>query len=163
MDFAPLIEQDLRAFLNDVFRRVRDWLDPFETALDAFVAELFSARLPANWRERWRQFVAEQAAAGFVVVPECATVRGLARSLGEVLRVVAGGGAEACGTQPDAFPLRQAEHPLRPVLRACNAIRGWARNGFQGTGHARRADVAFWWCARSNLGNANRESFREEL
>ena len=54
MDFAPLIEQDLRAFLNDVFRRVREWLDPFETALDAFVAELFSARLPADWRERWR-------------------------------------------------------------------------------------------------------------
>ena len=52
MDFAPLIEQDLRAFLNDVFRRAREWLDPFETALDAFAAELFSARLPANWRER---------------------------------------------------------------------------------------------------------------
>ncbi len=70
MDFAPLIEQDLRAFLNDVFRRVREWLDPFETALDAFVAELFSARLPANWRERWRHFVAQQAAAGFVIQPE---------------------------------------------------------------------------------------------
>ena len=72
MDFAPLIEQDLRAFLNDVFRRVREWLDPFETALDAFAAELFSARLPANWRERWRHFVAQQAAAGFVIQPESA-------------------------------------------------------------------------------------------
>ena len=32
-----------------------------EAQLDAFLAELFSARLPSDWRERWHTFVAEQA------------------------------------------------------------------------------------------------------
>ena len=52
MDFTPLIEEDMRAFLNDFFRLLRERLEPFEAALDLFLGELFSGRLPANWRQR---------------------------------------------------------------------------------------------------------------
>jgi hypothetical protein len=45
-------------------------LRPYQQALQAFFADLFHSRLPANWRERWHRFVDEQATLGFVTEPE---------------------------------------------------------------------------------------------
>jgi hypothetical protein len=72
MDFTRQFEVANQALIDDVLRRLDSALQPFAAALDDFLAVLFSGRLPANWRQQWRQFVAKQAAAGFTVVPESA-------------------------------------------------------------------------------------------
>jgi hypothetical protein len=65
-------EDRRRALINEVLRGIEFALQPFANSLDAFLAELFSARLPSDWRERWHAFVAEQAELGFFVEPESA-------------------------------------------------------------------------------------------
>jgi hypothetical protein len=63
-------EERRRALVNEVLLSIEHALQPFANNLDAFLAELFSARLPSDWRERWYAFVAEQAELGFLVEPE---------------------------------------------------------------------------------------------
>ena len=62
-------EDIYRALVKEVLRGIEFALQPFANNLDAFLAELFSARLPSDWRERWHAFVAEQAELGFFVEP----------------------------------------------------------------------------------------------
>jgi len=62
-------EDVYRALINEVLRGIEFALQPFAHSLDAFLAELFSARLPSDWRDRWHAFVAEQATLGFFVDP----------------------------------------------------------------------------------------------
>ena len=63
-------EDVYRALVNEVLRGIEFALQPFANSLDAYLAELFSARLPSDWRERWHAFVTEQAELGFLVEPE---------------------------------------------------------------------------------------------
>jgi len=90
-------------------------LQPFAHSLDAFLAELFSARLPSDWRERWHNFVAEQAELGFFVEPVSV----------EELETWIGQWAEYCGLLPieemysedilsfaDAFTEVEGERPF---------------------------------------------------
>ncbi len=70
MDLARKILENRRALLDDLDRRIEDALKPFARALDCFLATLFQARLPADWRQQWHAFVAEQAAKEFFVNPQ---------------------------------------------------------------------------------------------
>jgi len=63
-------EDRRRALVNELLLSIEHALQPFANSLDAFLAELFCARLPSDWRERWHAFVAEQAELGFHVDPE---------------------------------------------------------------------------------------------
>ncbi len=73
MDFAKQIEYNRRLLVEDIFRRLEAALQPVVDALNDFFAVLFSARLPADWREQWHAFIAEQEAAGYRISPQ--TVR----------------------------------------------------------------------------------------
>ena len=70
MDFTKQIAEDLRLLVEDVQRRLEAALQPFADDLDTFLAILFQARLPADWRRRWHEFVADQATKGFFVEPQ---------------------------------------------------------------------------------------------
>jgi hypothetical protein len=50
---------------------VEQALRPFWLALDWFLADLFQARLPADWRRQWHGFVAQQTAQGRPPEPQC--------------------------------------------------------------------------------------------
>jgi hypothetical protein len=52
MDFTRQIEDNRRALLDDIFRRLREALAPFHYALDWFLASMFQARLPTDWRRQ---------------------------------------------------------------------------------------------------------------
>ena len=69
MDFAKQIEYNRRLLVEDIYRRLEAALQPVADALNDFFAVLFSNRLPADWRERWHAFIAEQEAAGYRVSP----------------------------------------------------------------------------------------------
>jgi hypothetical protein len=71
MDFTKQIMADLLALVEDVQRRLEAALQPFADDLDHFLAILFQARLPTDWRQRWHDFVADQATKGFFVEPQC--------------------------------------------------------------------------------------------
>ena len=75
MDFARQIEDNRRALLDDIDRRIAADLQPFADALDWFLATLFRSILPVDWRQQWHNFVADQAAQEFFVEP--ASVREL--------------------------------------------------------------------------------------
>jgi hypothetical protein len=70
MDFSKQIAEGQRLLLADIHRRIEAALQPFADNLDDFLAILFQARLPADWRQRWHDFVAEQANEGFFVKAE---------------------------------------------------------------------------------------------
>jgi hypothetical protein len=70
MDFAKQIEYNRRLLVEDIFRRLEAALQPVVDALNDFFAVLFSRRLPADWREQWHAFIAEQEAAGYRVSPQ---------------------------------------------------------------------------------------------
>jgi hypothetical protein len=70
MDFTQQIIANRYALMTDLFRRLEEALEPFADDLDGFLARLFQARLPANWREQWHEFVDDQATRGFIVQPE---------------------------------------------------------------------------------------------
>ena len=67
VDFTKQIAEDLRLLVEDVQRRLEAALQPFADSLDDFLALLFQARLPSDWRRRWHDFVADQADQGFFV------------------------------------------------------------------------------------------------
>ena len=69
MDFAKQIEYNRRLLVEDIFRRLEAALEPVVDALNNFFAVLFSARLPADWRDQWHAFIAELEAAGYRVEP----------------------------------------------------------------------------------------------
>jgi hypothetical protein len=73
MDFTRQITENRRLLLEDLLDRIREALIPFEQALDSFLAILFRSRLPADWRQKWHAFIAEQADAGFTVEPQSAS------------------------------------------------------------------------------------------
>ena len=50
-DFSQTIEDNRRALVADVFRRLEAALAPFQYDLDYFLATLFQDRLPIDWRE----------------------------------------------------------------------------------------------------------------
>jgi hypothetical protein len=64
------IEANRRALIEDIFRRLEKALEPFADDLECFLAALFQARLPSDWREQWHEFVDDQATKGFTVQPE---------------------------------------------------------------------------------------------
>jgi hypothetical protein len=70
MDFSKQIAEDQRLLLADLHRRIEAALQPFANDLDDFLGVLFQARLPADWRQRWHNFVAEAATKGFFVNPK---------------------------------------------------------------------------------------------
>jgi hypothetical protein len=70
MNFAEQIEYNRRLLVEDIFRRLEAALQPVADALNDFFAVLFSRRLPADWREQWHAFIAEQEAAGYRVEPQ---------------------------------------------------------------------------------------------
>ena len=70
MDFSKQIAEDQRLLLANIHRRIEAALQPFANDLDDFLAILFQARLPADWRRQWHDFVAEQANEGFFVKTE---------------------------------------------------------------------------------------------
>jgi hypothetical protein len=70
MDFSKQIAENQRLLLADIHRRIEAALQPFADSLDVFLAELFQARLPVDWRQQWHAFVAEQANEGFFVEAE---------------------------------------------------------------------------------------------
>ncbi len=69
MDFERQFEYNRRALLDDIDRRIAVALRPYEEGLDWFLADLFRARLPADWRRRWHAFVADQARQGRITEP----------------------------------------------------------------------------------------------
>ena len=71
MNFAKQIEYNRRLLVEDIFRRLEAALQPVVDALNDFFAVLFSRRLPADWREQWHAFIAEQEAAGYRIEPQC--------------------------------------------------------------------------------------------
>jgi hypothetical protein len=99
MDFTDQIEENRRLLIEDILRRIAEALQPFAHALDGFLAVLFRARLPADWRQRWHEFVADQASAGYVVEP------GSVRELEEWIEAWAG----FCELLPVPSQLAQAE------------------------------------------------------
>ncbi len=70
MDFAKQIEYNRRLLVEDIFRRLEAALQPLVDAVNDFFAVLFSARLPADWREQWHAIIAEQEAAGYRISPQ---------------------------------------------------------------------------------------------
>jgi TolA-binding protein len=70
MDFTRQLVARRRRRLENIFRRIGEALQPFAYALDWFLATLFSGRLPADWRQQWHEFVADQATKGFFVAPQ---------------------------------------------------------------------------------------------
>jgi hypothetical protein len=70
MDFSKQIAEDQRLLLADIHRRIEAALQPFANDLDDFLAILFQARLPADWRQQWHNFVAEAATNGLFVEPK---------------------------------------------------------------------------------------------
>ena len=70
MNFAKQIEYNRRLLVEDIFRRLEAALQLVADALNDFFAVLFSRRLPADWRERWHAFIAEQESAGYRVAPQ---------------------------------------------------------------------------------------------
>jgi hypothetical protein len=70
MSFSSLIEHNRRQLVFDVFRRIEKFLEPFEANLDTFLVTMLASQLPADWREQWHAFIAEQEAEGFTVLPE---------------------------------------------------------------------------------------------
>ena len=70
MDFSKQIAEDQRLLLADIHRRIEAALQPFANDLDDFLAILFQARLPTDWRQQWHNFVAEAATNGFFVKPK---------------------------------------------------------------------------------------------
>jgi hypothetical protein len=70
MDFSKQIAEDQRLLLADIRRRVEAALQPFANDLDDFLGVLFQARLPADWRQQWHNFVADAATKGFFVNPK---------------------------------------------------------------------------------------------
>ena len=71
MDFAKQIEYNRRLLVEDIFRRLEAALQPLVDAVNDFFAVLFSRRLPADWREQWHAFIAEQEAADYRIEPQC--------------------------------------------------------------------------------------------
>ena len=69
MDYAKTILFNRQDLLRALRRRLSERLKPYEDALNLLFADLFRGRLPVDWRERWRTFVAEQAALGYVTEP----------------------------------------------------------------------------------------------
>jgi hypothetical protein len=67
LDFSSQIEDNRRALIADVLRRLEEQLWPFHYALDAFLAQLFKAVIPHDWREKFHAFIAEQKAKGFKI------------------------------------------------------------------------------------------------
>jgi hypothetical protein len=70
MSFSSLIEHNRRQLVFDVFRRIEKFLEPFEASLDTFLVTMLASQLPADWREQWHAFIAEQKATGFTVLLE---------------------------------------------------------------------------------------------
>ncbi len=69
MDYAKTILFNRQDLLRALRRRLSERLKPYADALNLLFADLFRGRLPVDWRERWRTFVAEQAALGYVTEP----------------------------------------------------------------------------------------------
>jgi hypothetical protein len=67
LDFSRQIEDNRRALIADVLRRLEEQLWPFHYALDAFLAQLFKAVIPQDWREKLHAFIAEQEGEGFTI------------------------------------------------------------------------------------------------
>jgi len=70
MDFSKQIAEDQRLLLADLHRRIEAALQPFANDLDDFLGVLFQARLSADWRQQWHNFVADAATKGFFVNPK---------------------------------------------------------------------------------------------
>src|SRR5262249_17351510 len=70
MSIAEQFLESQRILVANVLRRVQEALQPFVRSLEEFLDTLFSGPLPSDWRERWHDFVAEQAARGFRVEPK---------------------------------------------------------------------------------------------
>ena len=72
MDFSKQLEANRRALIEDIFRRVETALRPFVDSLDVLLSGLAQGRSPADWRNRWHDFLADQAALGYCVEPKSA-------------------------------------------------------------------------------------------
>lgn len=70
MDYAKIILLNRRALLYCLDRHIEERLRPYWEALNWFFGELFSGRLPVDWRERWHAVVGEQASRGFFTDPK---------------------------------------------------------------------------------------------
>ncbi len=71
-DFSPAIENNRRALVAEILRRLEAALAPFQRDLDDFLAALFQGRLPGDWREQFHTFLTEQQYRGFTVDPHSA-------------------------------------------------------------------------------------------
>ena len=93
MDFTRQIEANRRALLNDIDRRIEAACSRLGMASVVFIGELFARMLPTDWRDRWHDFVAAEAASGFFVDAKCADeFEAWIESLGEILRPAANRG-----------------------------------------------------------------------
>ncbi len=108
MDFSKQIAEDQRLLLADIHRRIEAALQPFANDLDDFLAILFQARLPSDWRQRWHDFVADQTAEGFFVKAESI------RELEDWIEAW----ARFCGLLPHGSAFGQPENPsgIRTLL-----------------------------------------------
>ncbi len=114
MDFERQFELNRRALLDDIDRRIVVALRPYQEGLDWFLADLFRARLPADWRRRWHAFVADQSAQGRITVPQSVRemevwIEGWAGFCGLLPRTA------AAGTRSDELP-GSVYIPLPPGL-----------------------------------------------
>jgi hypothetical protein len=70
MDWSRSVEQLLREIHNGVKRRIEQRLGIYADALQTWLDELFRRPLPADWRQQWAHFVADQEAQGFKTAPQ---------------------------------------------------------------------------------------------
>ena len=108
MDFSKQIAEDQRLLLADIHRRIEAALQPFANDLDDFLAILFQARLPSDWRQQWHSFVADAATNGFFVEPTSVV------ELEDWIEAW----ARFCGLLPRGFDFGQRENPsgIRTLL-----------------------------------------------
>jgi hypothetical protein len=175
-------EEVYRALVKEVLRGIEFALQPFANSLDAFLAELFSARLPSDWRERWHSFVAQQAELGFFVEPvsveELETwIEQWARFCGLLPSDVIAAGSSAAGHKPvgsgkasEKFfddKLALAQRQLEEIQRVLEALGPRLDAAREGESVDVETDVdrveELIWCYHDALESARAEWLTEDL
>jgi hypothetical protein len=127
------ILENRRELIKEIYRRIEEALRPFARALDSFLATLFQDRLPADWRQQWHAFIADQATEGFKVNPQ--SVRELeewietwARFCGllpiEEARVANARGATNASADESEHPIRYPNVPGAALLPSIGVPEG---------------------------------------